>query len=781
MIRSTIILFLCFLQHELLYSQNQYWENLDGPTGGVIYSIGVDSNTIYCAGNGGVFVSDNYGEKWKCLGLRDETVHKVSIVSGHIIAITNTGCFRAALDDTAWTKVKQGQWQSLFAKDSIIFIGSAYSGIFRSFNLGGTWVEVNKGIDNTDIEELFITSNNIILAGAAGTSGSGVFRSTNFGDNWERINPYHSAWHFDGITELNNVLYGFDFNNSAKVYKSTDFGQTWFLPAAATAPSDIIQSIYSDNSGIYVGVYHYGIYQSKDEGVNWRNLNIGLTNKDVFSLNANSSHIFAATFDGFYKTSKAKFVWEKKNEGLNNTWITSLSVADNELIVGTYGSGLFINEGNGFSRVNLGSEMMFIIDNAVANNKIYVLATSWSPTLEAKFLVSSDKGKSWVGMNDGFDTGELKCIAANNNFIYVGSGYGLFRMPKNGSTWEKLTNGIPNNGYISGIATSDSVIIATNGSSQIYRSSDYGSTWQNIYVQNIYAGEKIVSSKKGEFYLGSKQVNRLVKSTDYGLTWHSINLPFLISSVQALLIHDSEVFVGLSNNGILSSVDNGKNWKINYIGLDAKSITSFSNMGNTIYAGTKFNGIYKRIVDMTEPIAGNSFYNQTQITFKWTSTVGIAEYRFQLAEDSLFSNLLIDKRNIFDTTYTATSLDYNKVYFWRVSSITKYWDNHFFPVKRVEVGRPLNYLLTQNYPNPFNPNTTIAYALPYRSNVNITVYNSVGEIVKVFSEGVKEADFYTLKFSGEGFSSGVYLYSINAVSLDGKQSFRETKKMILLK
>ena len=75
----------------------------------------------------------------------------------------------------------------------------------------------------------------------------------------------------------------------------------------------------------------------------------------------------------------------------------------------------------------------------------------------------------------------------------------------------------------------------------------------------------------------------------------------------------------------------------------------------------------------------------------------------------------------------------------------------------------------------------IQYVLPYESNVIITVYNTLGQIVKTFNEGEKASGSYSLNFNGEGLSSGIYFYSINAASVDGKQNFRATKKMIVLK
>ena len=37
--------------------------------------------------------------------------------------------------------------------------------------------------------------------------------------------------------------------------------------------------------------------------------------------------------------------------------------------------------------------------------------------------------------------------------------------------------------------------------------------------------------------------------------------------------------------------------------------------------------------------------------------------------------------------------------------------------------------LRQNYPNPFNPTTTIEYYLPIQKNINISIFNILGDKV----------------------------------------------------
>ena len=96
-------------------------------------------------------------------------------------------------------------------------------------------------------------------------------------------------------------------------------------------------------------------------------------------------------------------------------------------------------------------------------------------------------------------------------------------------------------------------------------------------------------------------------------------------------------------------------------------------------------------------------------------------------------------------------------------------------------GIPSEYTLFQNYPNPFNPVTSIKYSLPIESNIKLIIYNAVGQVVKELVSEVQQIGIHELSFSSLSLSSGVYFYTIQANSIDGKQNYTNTKKMILLK
>ena len=88
---------------------------------------------------------------------------------------------------------------------------------------------------------------------------------------------------------------------------------------------------------------------------------------------------------------------------------------------------------------------------------------------------------------------------------------------------------------------------------------------------------------------------------------------------------------------------------------------------------------------------------------------------------------------------------------------------------------PVSSQLFQNYPNPFNPTTTIQYALPHRSRVTLTVFNTLGQQVATLVNGEVEAGYHEAQFDGSGLASGVYFYRLQA------GSFVETKKLLLVR
>jgi len=89
---------------------------------------------------------------------------------------------------------------------------------------------------------------------------------------------------------------------------------------------------------------------------------------------------------------------------------------------------------------------------------------------------------------------------------------------------------------------------------------------------------------------------------------------------------------------------------------------------------------------------------------------------------------------------------------------------------------PTEFVLDQNYPNPFNPTTTISFSLPEDSNVELKIFNSLGqESAVLISEKSLSKGNYNYKFNAASLASGVYIYTLNTNF--GKVS----KKMVVIK
>jgi len=89
-------------------------------------------------------------------------------------------------------------------------------------------------------------------------------------------------------------------------------------------------------------------------------------------------------------------------------------------------------------------------------------------------------------------------------------------------------------------------------------------------------------------------------------------------------------------------------------------------------------------------------------------------------------------------------------------------------------------VLKQNYPNPFNPTTTISFNLPKAENVNLSIYNVKGQLVKTLANDRLNAGDHNIVWNGldnnnNQTASGVYFYKLSA------GNFSEMKKMVLVK
>jgi hypothetical protein len=94
-------------------------------------------------------------------------------------------------------------------------------------------------------------------------------------------------------------------------------------------------------------------------------------------------------------------------------------------------------------------------------------------------------------------------------------------------------------------------------------------------------------------------------------------------------------------------------------------------------------------------------------------------------------------------------------------------------------GMPTVFALEQNYPNPFNPRTTIQYQLPKSSQVNLSIYNLLGQKVATLVNERQQSGYYQATWDVSDFpliASGIYFYRLQT-----DHGFNTTKKLVLIK
>jgi len=93
---------------------------------------------------------------------------------------------------------------------------------------------------------------------------------------------------------------------------------------------------------------------------------------------------------------------------------------------------------------------------------------------------------------------------------------------------------------------------------------------------------------------------------------------------------------------------------------------------------------------------------------------------------------------------------------------------------------PEEFSLRQNYPNPFNPSTEIKYQIPTAGLVSIKVFDILGREVETLVNDTKEAGYYSTKFDGSKFASGVYFARLIVKTTNSKPVVK-TIKMLMTK
>lgn len=112
-------------------------------------------------------------------------------------------------------------------------------------------------------------------------------------------------------------------------------------------------------------------------------------------------------------------------------------------------------------------------------------------------------------------------------------------------------------------------------------------------------------------------------------------------------------------------------------------------------------------------------------------------------------------------------------YFYRLKQVDLDGKSTLSTIITVSLEPVTGYMLEQNFPNPTHGTTSISYQVPREMNVQISVHDQYGRLVRQLVNGKRSAGSYTEMFDASTLAKGVYYYRMEA------GEFSATKKMII--
>lgn len=244
---------------------------------------------------------------------------------------------------------------------------------------------------------------------------------------------------------------------------------------------------------------------------------------------------------------------------------------------------------------------------------------------------------------------------------------------------------------------------------------DLGNGWGKELIDDT-GSFSITDSPYGLY--DNNEENSLIYKYSFNLT--NYNSAWIEYSTRYLIEADKD------SCNLEASTNNGQNWEI-----------------LKTYTGVQLD-FTKEIIDISEYTAEG--IDDFKIRFRMISN-----------ESIMLNGIWIDDVIInvsFDTTLTAINDPLTKIF-------------------------PDKFALQQNYPNPFNPSTKIAFSIPERQKLELTVFNILGQKIRTLASGTRNAGQHSVIWDGtddfgEVVSSGIYFYQLKT------RDFLKTKKMMYL-
>ncbi len=678
-----------------------------------------------------VFYSSDYGGTWHQINFTSRFIGFVSKIvirpaaridlPDVVFIATNNGIFRSE-DKVYWTKVLDGSFSDLVYVGSILDTNFYMVAAERNdVNNSPIWFSNNNGITDSWSSRTLPVAN----------------------DSLGRITLTSSRLGFNTIVYANAASKNDDIEG---IWRSKNSGDTWEKvnsPYTGSHQMNYNNTILMDDdviSGntVYTGANLRGLYYSTDAGETWNSSGenpLGIIHEDEHVIHddvSQSGKIFVGNDGGLY-TSKDR---GKNFEYIGNQFLSISQIY--HLTVSPENGGLY--EGRRFyvgtqdNGIQRGPDEFLRWtsitccdggDIAFKDGIQYSTIVGLSDSSDHRVQHPPDKNpcESWDGFTNGLPKGQpsgSQLIYNGNNF-YLSFAGSVYKAADGELPWVMLQNfgccitrmGVtPENIVVIGTIDPIPVRISNYDNTTFNDPANPAAFWQNKNVTDIDFG----------FPIGTAEIKRDIYVTLSGL--YGIRV--------AEKKYNADSFINIT--GDLPNL------------VNVRSLLVDPHNDNVIYIGSDF-GVYVSFNLRGEEDENRHWIN---ISEKLPSVCYVTDLEY---DD--YSNKIVAAtygRGVFIADRATIPTD------------VEIADNKI-----------LKFKLYDNYPNPFNPVTNIKYDLPYGVNVKLTVYNSIGQLIKILQNGYNEGGKHSLEFDARNLPSGIYFYEIQA------ENFSAVKKLVLIK
>jgi len=578
-------------------------------------------------------------------------------------------------------------------------------------------------------------NNTHVIAFGTDSIGNVIYRSRNKGETWDSITVPHNFRQLRMFTPAA----GFAFDESNTVYHTSDSMKTWQISNAPklkeTAVIKYLEAIGFDGTN--------RPWFTSDGGANWEP-RTDPAYTDIRGLAILSQNeIFMVRRGGkVYRSGNYGYYWQEITDSIPGTVFYITKENDHAFLAHTSdGVFRFQQAPRQITRVN--------IPVTNANQTIYAYDTNYIACDRTDSVwISTDRGANW-SLSILPAARKTNFAFARGRDIYLGQDSGYFMRSNDlGLSWhQKRVSTTAGDNIVGIVGHGDSIFIACTVSRMLF-STDGGVYWsaRGFPVRKFFYCE----SNHWYFFTNIDNISPKIYSTsNFGSTLILDEFqPFSLSDVTYL---DSRI----RSFGIMLK---GTSLMVKYAMGTPVEFTTFS-------AETVRNGVLLNWSTATET-NNHGFFVQKNADGSWRDLAFIP---------GKGSTVSVNNYSFTDENWPATG---EKV-LYRLRQVDHSGEMSYS--KEIEItGVPVELALGQNYPNPFNPVTVIRYALPARGSaitgfVELKVYNTAGELVKVLVNGEMPAGEHTVEFNASDLPSGIYFYRLDS----GNTSL--TRKMTLLK